>query len=176
MVIRLKTALNSESLSQLSISSGGLSLGIIWNQGNTLKSRKTRHRSHIHVGLWSWDLRTGPNQVHGSMFWKTITGTAMGSIQQNRTDISNEKSMTGQHLSGTAICNMYLFCGSASVRLLFRRGLCAWYLVQDGSERSVHCAASYLLATGTSRVQLIVVIVSCLLTSVWSCCSHSLGS
>lgn len=46
---------------------------------------------------------------------------------------------------------------------------------QDCSERSVHCAAAaYLLATGTSRVQLIVVIVRCLLTAVWSYCSHSL--
>lgn len=41
---------------------------------------------------------------------------------KSRTDAvtSNEKSMIGKHLSGTALYNMYLFCGSASVRLLFR--------------------------------------------------------
>lgn len=74
------------------------------------------------------ELRKWPNQVHGSKFWKNNNRNCSGIMTQisirykSRTDavISNEKSMIGKHLSGTALYNMYLFCGSASVHLLFR--------------------------------------------------------
>lgn len=121
---------NIVSLLQLSIRSGGLSLSIIWNQGNTLKSRETRHGSHIQC--WSVIMRVKKVAKPGA--WKNNNRNCSGIMTQisirykSRTDAvtSNEKSMIGKHLSGTALYNMYLFCGSASVRLLFRWGLCVW--------------------------------------------------